>query len=118
MKPNFFLIGAARSGTTSLHKYLEAHPEIFMSEVKEINYFSNNRYWEKGINWYESHFKTATEKIRGEASTSYTNYPLIKDVPKRLFHYLPDAKFIYILRDPIDRFLSHYLHRIRRGVES
>ena len=82
MRPNFILIGAARSGTTSLHKYLESHPEIFMSEIKEINFFSNERYWKKGINWYEAHFNKAKGKAIGEASTSYTNYPLIKDVPK------------------------------------
>jgi hypothetical protein len=117
LKPNFVVIGAARSGTTSLHKYLEAHPDIFMSEIKEINFFSNQKYWQKGIDWYERHFEKVTQTAVGEASTSYTNFPLIKNVPKRMHPYLPEARFIYIVRDPIDRFVSHYLHRIRRGIE-
>ena len=117
MRPNFIVIGTARSGTTSLHRYLEANPDIFMSEIKEINFFSNQKYWQKGIGWYERHFEKATQKAVGEASTSYTNYPLIRSVPERMRKYLPHAKFIYILRDPIDRFMSHYLHRIRRGIE-
>ncbi len=117
MKPNFIIIGAARSGTTSLYKYLDAHPDIFMSDIKEINFFSNERYWKKGKKWYEAHFRGAVESAIGEASTSYTNYPIMQNVPRRLAEYLPDVKFIYILRDPIDRLVSHYLHKIRRGEE-
>ncbi len=115
MKPNFMIIGAARSGTTSLHKYLEAHPDVFMSSVKEINFFSNERYWHKGVQWYESHFKNIKQLAIGEASTSYTNYPIMGNVPERIYKYNPDVKLIYLLRDPIDRMLSHYLHKIRRA---
>lgn len=118
MKPNFLIIGAARSGTTSLFKYLENHPDIFMSEIKEINFFSNERYWQKGLDWYEKHFARATQKCIGEASTSYTCYPFRSQTPERIFKYLPDVKLIYLIRDPIDRFLSHYLHRVSRGSES
>lgn len=117
MKPNFLVIGAARSGTTSLHKYLESHPDSFMSDVKEINFFSNEKYWIKGTKWYEKHFNEARAKAVGEASTSYTNFPVIKNVPKRIYSYIPDVKLLYVLRDPIDRFLSHYLHRVQRGIE-
>lgn len=118
MKPNFLIIGAARSGTTSMFKYLEGHPDIFMSEIKEINFFSNERYWEKGVEWYEQHFSGATQKCVGEASTSYTSYPSLSKIPERIFNYIPDAKLIYVVRDPIDRFISHYLHRVTRGLES
>jgi hypothetical protein len=118
LRPNFIVIGAARSGTTSLHKYLEAHPDIFMSDIKEINFFSNQKYWQKGIDWYKRHFARANHTAVGEASTSYTNFPLIKNVPKRMHTFLPHAKLIYIVRDPIDRFISHYLQRIRRGAET
>ena len=118
MKPNFLIIGAARSGTTSMFKYLENHPDIFMSEIKEINFFSNEKYWQKGIDWYEQHFSGASQKCIGEASTSYTSYPSLSKTPERIFNYMPDAKLIYVVRDPIDRFLSHYLHRVARGLES
>jgi hypothetical protein len=117
MKPNFIIIGAARSGTTSLYKYLESHPDVFMSEVKEINFFSNEKYWRKGTSWYYTHFQKAKEKCIGEASTSYTNYPNLLNTPSRVYDLLPDAKLIYVLRDPINRFISHYLHRVDRGVE-
>lgn len=118
MKPNFLIIGAARSGTTSLFKYLESHPDIFMSEIKEINFFSNEKYWQKGLDWYGQHFAKATQKCVGEASTSYTSYPFRNQTPERIFKYLPNVKLIYVIRDPIDRFLSHYLHRVSRGSES
>lgn len=117
MKPNFFIIGAARSGTTSLFIYLENHPDIFMSEIKEINFFSNEKYWKKGLGWYEQHFSRATQRCVGEASTSYTSFPSHTQTPERIFKYQPHAKLIYIVRDPIDRFISHYLHEVTRGLE-
>lgn len=118
VKPNFIVIGAARSGTTSLFQYLERHPDIFMSEVKELNFFSNDKYWNLGLDWYYRHFDDAKEKCVGEASTSYTSHPYSQHAPKRIFSNLPDVKLIYVVRDPIDRFVSHYLHRVTRGVES
>ncbi len=115
MKPTFIVIGAARSGTTSLHKYLEAHPEISMSEIKEINYFSNQRFWKNGHEWYFNHFKKSNTKVIGEASTSYSAAPLINHVPQRIYDCLGDIKLIYLLRDPIERLLSHYMHYVQRG---
>ncbi|MGI9289214.1 MAG: sulfotransferase family protein [Pseudomonadales bacterium] len=117
-KPNFIIIGAARSGTTSLFKYLECHPEIYMSDIKEINYFSNEKYWNKGLPWYESHFNHQGEKLIGEASTSYTSAPILGSVPERMYKTLSAVKLIYIVRDPIDRLVSHYMHRAHRGVET
>jgi hypothetical protein len=119
VKPNFFIIGAARSGTTSLYAYLDQHPEIFFSQVKEINFFSNPEIWKKGFKWYESHFNKAKDaKAIGEASTSYTASPFLDEAPQRLARYKPDAKLIYIVRDPVDRIISHYMHRVHRGLES
>jgi len=118
LKPNFLVIGAARSGTTSLFKYLESHPDIFMSEIKEINFFSNDKYWRKGFVWYEKHFSSAQETAIGEASTSYTRFPANPGVPKRIHAYNPDIKLIYLLRDPIERFKSHYLQRVAAGHET
>ena len=118
MKPNFLIIGAARSGTTSLFQYLENHPDVFMSEVKELNFFSNPKFWKKGTKWYEENFKKATQKAVGEASTSYTRHPSNPDVAERIHGYNPEMKLIYILRDPVDRFISHYLHHVTRGQET
>lgn len=118
MKPNFLIIGAARSGTTSLYAYLDQHPDIFFSPVKEINFFSNPDIWKKGFKWYENHFNNAKDVTAiGEASTSYTVSPFLKEAPQRIAEYMEDAKLIYIVRDPISRLVSHYMHRVHRGVE-
>jgi hypothetical protein len=119
MKPNFLIIGAARSGTTSLFQYLEPHPDVFMSQVKELNFFSNEKYWNKGFGWYESHFGAAHKhaKAIGEASTSYTKAPFTSDVVKRIHDYNTDMKLIYVVRDPIERYISHYMKRVQTGIE-
>jgi len=103
-----------KCGTTSLHEYLSTHPEIFMSRTKEIDYFS--KYYDRGADWYRSHFPESTP-IRGEASTSYTKYPTFTDVPKRMYALLPEARLVYIVRDPIERMISHYLHEKTRRRE-
>ncbi|PAV24484.1 hypothetical protein CF392_16035 [Tamilnaduibacter salinus] len=75
--PNFIIIGAARSGTTSLFQYLDAHPQISMSPVKELNFFSRNIYETKGLSWYKRQFPCRKGTVVvGEASTSYTTYPV------------------------------------------
>jgi len=113
--PNLVVIGAMKCGTTSLHLYLDRHPDIAMSRVKEINFFLEG-HGDKGIRWYESHFKSGAA-IRGESSTSYTKYPQRDGVPARMHNLLPDAKLIYILRDPIERTVSQYLHDYQRSRE-
>ncbi len=110
MKPNLIIIGAQKCGSSSLHQYLDLHPDISMSQTKELDFFVESLNWKKGLDWYESQFSGAT-KIRGESSPSYTMYPNFTDVPKRMHSLLPDAKLIYIVRDPIKRIVSHYLHQ-------
>jgi len=114
MKPNLIIIGSQKCGTTSLHAYLNHHPEIAMSDTKELNFFSYPTTWERGVKWYESQFQ-GIGNIRGEASPSYTMYPVFLDVPNRMHSVIPDAKLIYIVRDPIDRIISHYLHQWYRN---
>lgn len=108
--PNLLVIGAMKAGTTSFHEMLNQHPDIFMSEVKEINFFAYDDLWEKGLDWYQSHFKLGSQyKIRGESSVNYTKNHRFKNVPKRIYEVLNrDVKLIYILRDPIDRFRSNF----------
>jgi hypothetical protein len=108
--PNLFVIGAAKCGTTSLHEYLDQHPEISMSGEKELDFFVPDK--SRGSReWYESQFD-ASAPVRGESSVSYTCYPDLTGVPERIHTLIPDARFVYLVRDPIDRIVSHYLFRL------
>jgi hypothetical protein len=108
-----------KSGTTSLYHYLRAHPEVYMPELKEVDFFTSELNWNKGWQWYQKQFDAAEpqERALGEASTSYTKYPRYGDVPERIAEHLPDAKLIYVVRDPIDRMRSHYQHNAALGEE-
>ena len=105
-----------KAGTTSLHNYLDLHPDIAMTAAKETNFFSNSTYWNRGVDWYYGQFDSSA-KIRGETSTAYTGYPTIPHVPERMHGIAPDAKLIYLVRDPIDRLLSHYVHHVSEDHE-
>jgi len=117
--PNFIIIGAMKSGTTSLFHYLQAHPQAHMSPLKEVEFFVEEKNWRRGFDWYRAQFAGAhPETIAiGEASTTYTKYPEFKGVPERIAQHLPDARLIYVLRDPIERIRSHYQHRVQSGAE-
>jgi hypothetical protein len=105
--PDFIIIGAARSGTTSLHHYLNIHPEIYMSAEKELSFFIREGNWDKGVEWYRSQF-TGDAKIYGEATPRYSGYPVYAGVPERIYSIVPNVKLIYVMRDPMQRALSHY----------
>ena len=107
--PNLVIIGAMKGGTSSLHHYLSLHPQIWMSGVKELDFFIEEKNWNQGCDWYQSHFSST--EIRGESSPNYSKAHVFKGVPQRMAGIIPDAKLIYILRDPIKRILSHYLHQ-------
>ena len=117
--PNLFIIGAMKSGTTSLHEYLNEHPDIFMSEVKEPGYFSDCvDYYPKDDGWYDDLFKDVdSQKIIGESSTHYTKLPVCDGVIQKIWEYNPGARFVYIMRDPISRVISHYWHGVKYGDE-
>ena len=114
--PNLVIIGAMKCGTTSLHHYLNSHPEISMSREKELDFFRKKKRWGRGIEWYKSHF-VGEAKIYGESSPNYTNYPYWEGVPEKMYSVIPQAKLIYILRDPIERIISHYIHLYTAGKE-
>jgi len=116
MLPTFVLIGAMKSATTSLHYYLDLHPQISMSHRKELDFFIADRQWPNGVDWYESQFSDDAP-VRGESSTGYTKYPDVGGVPERMHSILPDAKLIYMVRDPIERILSQYVHEYAYGDE-
>jgi hypothetical protein len=109
--PNTFCIGAPKSGTTSLHTYLSANPNVCGSNPKEPWYFSD--YHNRGLAWYESCFAhNPNAKAIIDFSTTYSQYPHFDGIPKKLWEAVPEAKFIYIVRDPLDRAISqYYFHR-------
>jgi hypothetical protein len=114
--PNLIVIGGLKCGTTSLHHYLNLHPQIAMSRPKELNFFVAELNWELGPDWYASHF-SADAPVRGESSPHYTNRPRFEGVAGRMRELLGDVRIIYMVRDPIDRLLSHYLHNVGGGYE-
>ena len=124
MLPNLIIIGGMKCGTTSLHFYLRRHPQIFMSRIKELNFFQADRNWNKGIAWYERQFADAgAARIRGESSPYYTSHPQDPTVPERMRQTVPDARLVFLVRDPIERVVSHYMmwfgiHRENRPFES
>jgi hypothetical protein len=114
MLPDFIIIGAKKCGTTSLYDYLTLHPEIAMSYKKELRFFSAN--WHRGLEWYERQFPS-TGLIRGEATPDYARHPYIPNVPQRIKSMLPDVKLIYMVRDPIERVVSHHMERLAIFIE-
>jgi hypothetical protein len=116
MLPNLIVIGAMKCGTTSLHRYLGAHPQIFMSAEKELNFFIAEATWGRGLEWYSSCFPT-DRPVRGESSPSYAHYPYFAGVPERMRAVVPDAKLIYLVRDPVERIVSHWIHDAAAGRE-
>lgn len=117
-RPNLFIIGAMKSGTTSLHSYLDSHPQIFMCKPKEPKFFSRESNLAKGEEWYQELFAEAgNASIIGESSTEYSKVPDFAGVPQRIAKFNPKARFIYIMRDPIERTISHFWLSVRSQGE-
>lgn len=114
--PTFVIVGAQKCGTTALHSYLARHPEISMSRPKELDFFVAEGNWGKGLDWYRSRFDPAAE-IRGESSPNYTAHPTFAGVPERMAELIPDAKLIFMVRDPIDRIRANWLHTYSNRAE-
>jgi len=109
--PDFLIIGAMKSATSTLHDQLSYQSGIFMSDPKEIYFFSDDDVYENGMDWYTKHFLAAAEHdICGESSTHYTKLPTYPDTCKRLKEHLPSIKVIYVMRHPVDRLVSQYIH--------
>lgn len=115
-RPDFIIIGAMKSATSSLQKQLELQNGIFMSEPKEPNFFSNDEIFSHGERWYSNLFRDASPvDLKGEASTHYTKLPRYPDTVERLKNYAPEVKLVYVMRQPIDRLISHYVHNWSMG---
>lgn len=114
--PDFIVIGAQKSGTTSLFLLLSKHPQLFLPARKEVQFFSSPMLYPKGINWYAEEFfaKCPTDCLAGEVSPQYM---YSTEIAQRVHQGLPDAKIIAILREPIARAYSQYQMARRRDQE-
>ncbi|WP_340679170.1 sulfotransferase [Paraglaciecola sp.] len=104
--PHFICIGAQRAGTTWLHNCLDEHPEIYVPATKELHFF--DRYYSEGLESYKAHFTTELRgdaKIWGEITPNYYQEP---NALERIRQDIPNAKIIYILREPVSRAFSQY----------
>jgi Sulfotransferase domain len=122
--PNLFIVGAAKAGTTALYRYLDEHPDIYMSPMKEPHFFSRiepdpklaaffPHVVDKGA--YLALFsRSAGARVRGEASTSYLPS---EDASTAIRDVSPDAKIVIMLRNPVSRAFSHYWNDVREGIE-
>ena len=126
-RPNLFVVGSMKAGTTSLARYLGTHPEIFMtSDPKEPTYFLTREqlldvlpgvekrgFW-RGEEYYLKLFEPAGDRpVIGEASANYARLPRVKGVPEKIHAFNPDARILFILRDPVARTISHYWYMVR-----
>ena len=115
--PDFIIIGAMKSATSTLHKQLSAQPGIFMSTPKEPNFFSDELIYRRGLGWYQGLFSDAQDDaICGESSTHYTKLPDYPQTVQRLKNVIDNPKLIYVMRHPVDRLISHYMHQWSEGA--
>lgn len=116
-KPDFIIIGAMKSATSTLHSQLALQSGIFMSIPKEPNYFSDDEQYARGERWYSALFADASPTdICGESSTHYTKLPNYPLTIERMARRLDSVKLIYVMRHPIDRLVSHYIHQWTQNV--
>jgi len=114
--PDFLVIGAMKCATTTLHAQLSRQTGFFMSHPKEPNFFSDDEIYAKGLEWYLSLFSTASPgDLKGESSTHYTKLPTYPHTVARLRSDLPRLKLIYVIRHPIERLISQYIHELIQG---
>lgn len=125
--PTFIIVGAMKCATSSLHFYLNQHPDISMSMPKELNFFISNsdnledgevadKNFERGVDWYKAHFD-ASCTARGESSPAYMD-PRHHGVAARMAKLVPDALLLVLTRDPFERAVSEFHHRVATGEES
>jgi hypothetical protein len=117
-RPNFIIIGAAKSATTTLTTVLPRHPDFFISKPKEPKFFG--RRYDMGWSWYGRLFKAGSHhKLRGEGSTMYASaLNSYAHTPALMHRYLPDLKLVYVVRHPLDRIVSHWRHRRGRQTRT
>ncbi len=115
--PNLIVIGAMKCATTSLHWHLDLHSQVVMSRPKELDFFVQRELSAQDIEGYRSRFP-ADALVRGESSPKYAKQQEYPGVPARILAVLPDVRLVYILRDPVERIISHYVHTWASRVEA
>lgn len=113
--PHFLMIGAAKCGTTSLYRNITQHPQVLPALKKEIDFWHNDL--KQGFNWYRAHFlpfPQGQHYLTGEASPHYLD---LQETAQRVFKFCPKMKLIVILRNPVQRLVSHYYHWVRLNQE-
>jgi hypothetical protein len=114
--PDFIIIGAMKCGTSSLHAQLAQRPALFLSTPKEPCFFSDDDQYARGLGWYTSLFaEAAPHQLCGESSTHYTKLPTHPHSVARLAQHFPRVKLVYVMRHPIDRIVSQYIHEWSRN---
>ncbi len=113
---NTILIGAGRSGTTSLYNYMLAHPQICFSDIKEVTYFSISEHYDRGNDYFHSFFSQFDKQPI--IATSDTYLLIDKNAPERIARYNPDMKIIVMLRDPVQRAFSSFRYAVDNGYIS
>ncbi len=117
--PDFLIIGSMKCGTSTLQTQLAAQTNIYMTTPKEPNFFSDDAIYANGLDWYKGLFAGAKPyDLKGEASTHYTKLPTYPDCIDRMSKVLDSPKLIYMIRDPIARAVSHYIHEWTMGEMS
>jgi hypothetical protein len=117
--PEFLIIGAQKSASSSVFYWLGDHPDVVLATTKEPHFFSVEERWERGTEWYASLFpERPPDALSGEASTSYTDPTRAALAAGRIQSLVPRARLVCVLRDPVERARSHYRHRVQRGRES
>ena len=114
--PKFIIIGAMKSATSTLYEQLLRQPGIYLPQLKEPNFFSDDDQYARGLAWYSGLFSEAQiSDILGEASTHYTKLPTYPETVSRMHTWLKEPRLIYIMRDPVDRLISQYIHQWSQG---
>ncbi|MEL6417066.1 MAG: sulfotransferase [Pseudomonadota bacterium] len=117
--PDFLIIGAMKSGTTTLQAQLAAQPGLFMTNPKEPNFFSDDPIYARGLDWYGALYADAASgDLKGEASTHYTKLPTYPATATRLAEAVEAPRLIYMIRNPVARAVSHYIHEWTQGLMS
>jgi Sulfotransferase domain len=108
--PDFLIVGAKNAGANQLSNLLRSHPDVFMPSMREPSFFIDEGNWALGLDWYRSLFAGCSrDQIAGEASASYTAFPLYSGAPARIAAAVPGVKLIYLIREPLKRMESEWL---------
>ncbi len=112
--PNFIIVGAMKSGTSTLRDLLTLRDDVFLPPG-EVHFFSDDEKYARGMDWYASLFATAQTAVAvGEKTPTYSYLP---ECAVRIHQHLPDVKLVWLFRDPVARTYSHYWHSVKNGSE-